>query len=58
MRKSTIVLIIVVVVLVLCAFAMVIGGGVADQHATETAQFATEWQRDIVEPIQTERAGR
>lgn len=58
MRGLVIVLVIVAVVLCLLIAALTIGGDVADKHAAETQQMATEWQRDVVEPIQTERAAQ
>ena len=56
MRKSTLVLMVLFGLLLICIAVMMIGGDIAHEQQTQTAQFATEWQRDIVNPIQTEHA--
>lgn len=56
MRKLVIVAVIVIVVACLALWALAEGGRVVDEQNTQTAQMATEWQRDVVAPIQTERA--
>jgi len=59
MNKSSAVtwgIILGILIFCLIVVALIIGENEIEEKQTQTAQVATEWELEVVQPIQTERA--